>query len=306
MMKKLLSLLTLACILAIPDTASAQQDPQYTQYMYNMNVINPAYAGARDNLSATLLYRQQWTGLDGAPETFTAAVHSPVGEKVGLGLSVIADQIGPVKETNAYVDGSYTLNLGGDARLAFGIKAGATFHDIGLVDLTTVTPGDPFFSQNVNNTTLNIGTGAFFYTNKYYLGLSVPNILESTHLDENGLEYGSETQHYFFTGGYVFTLSENVLLKPHFMVKGAFDSPISFDLNANVLLYDLVELGASYRLEDSFSGLIGLKISDGLRFGYAYDSVTSELDVVTNSSHEFFLTFDLNFPKRVMRSPRFF
>ncbi|MDT8348126.1 MAG: type IX secretion system membrane protein PorP/SprF [Flavobacteriaceae bacterium] len=304
-MKKFLLLLSLSFLL-FTTKSYGQQDPQYTQYMYNMNVINPAYAGSKGNLTFTSLYRQQWSGVEGAPETITISGHTPVSEKVGLGLSVIADEVGPVRETNVYGDFAYTLNLGGTARLALGIKAGLTFHDIGLNNLIINDPGDPFFSENVSETTFNVGTGAFFYTDRFYLGLSMPNLLEQTHLDTNDLEIGSETQHYFFTGGYVFDLNPTIKFKPHFMVKGAFDAPISFDLNTNFLFYERLELGASYRLEDSFSGLIGFYITESIRFGYAYDRVVSDLDVVTSSSHEVFLTFDLNFPRRPSVSPRFF
>ena len=283
-----------------------QQDPQYTQYMYNMNVINPAYAGSRENLSFGLLYRTQWTGIDGAPKTGTFFGHLPVGEKVGLGLSLIADQIGPVKETNAYADFSYTLRLGGEHRLAFGVKAGATFHDIGLVGIDLIDPNDPFFSQNINEVTPNIGAGFFYYTDNYYLAFSVPNILDSVHLDANGFEIGSETSHYFLTGGYVFQLSPNTKLKPSFLVKSAFDAPTSFDVNLNALFFEKFEIGASYRLDDSFSGLVNFAITPTVRIGYAYDAVNSDIRDFASSSHEVFLLFDLNFPRKVSRSPRYF
>ncbi len=292
-------------VLLIATQVYGQQDPQYTQYMYNMNVINPAYAGSKENLSFGLLYRTQWTGIDGAPQTGTFFAHSPVGEKVGLGLSVISDEVGPVKETNAYVDFSYTLKLGGAHKLAFGIKAGATFHDIGLAGIDLIDPNDPFF-QNINTTTPNIGAGFFYYTDNYYLAGSVPNILNSVHLDANGNKIGSEDSHYFLTGGYVFDLSANAKLKPSFLVKSAFGAPTSFDANLNVLFYDRFEIGGSYRLDDSFSGLVNFAITPSLRIGYAYDSVTSDIKRYAPASHEFMLLFDLNFPKKVSRSPRYF
>jgi len=292
-------------VLLIATQVYGQQDPQYTQYMYNMNVINPAYAGSKENLSFGLLYRTQWTGIDGAPQTATFFAHSPIGEKVGLGLSVISDQVGPIKETNAYADFSYTLKLGGQHNLAFGVKAGATFHDIGLAGIDLIDPNDPFF-QNINTTTPNIGAGFFYYTDKYYFAGSMPNILNSVHLDANGNKIGSEESHYFFTGGYVFDLSENTELKPSFMVKSAFGAPTSFDLNVNARFFKKFEIGGSYRLDDSFSGLINFAITPSLRIGYAYDSVTSDIKRYAPASHEFLLLFDLNFPKKVSRSPRYF
>jgi len=292
-------------ILFFQDT-KAQQDPQYTQYMYNMNVINPAYAGSKESLSITALYRKQWSGLDGAPETFTFSGHSPISDKIGLGLSAIKDELGPVKETNVFVDFSYTLQVSDDLYLALGLKAGATFHDIGLTSLELQDPNDPFFSQDISNTYPNIGAGAFFYGDNFYIGLSVPNLLTSVHLDENGLKYGSETNHYFVTAGYVFQVSENVKLKPSGMAKSAFDAPLSFDANLNALFYEKFEIGVSYRLDDSFSGLVGFQATPNIRIGYAYDHVISDLDAIASASHEVILTFDLVFKKKSMRSPRYF
>jgi len=303
-MKK--TLIALVVLLGYSSITFAQQDPQFTQYMYNQAVINPAYAGSKEALSIVSLYRNQWTGFDGAPKTLTLSGHSPVGEKVGLGLSFISDQHGPVKENNIYADFSYTLDLGETSKLAFGIKGGVTLHDISLSTVATTEPGDPLFSQDVSKATPNAGLGAFYYTDKYYVGLSMPNILDSVHLDENGRKYGSETQHYFLTAGYVFQLTDNTKLKPSFLVKSSFDAPVSFDVNANFLFYDKFEVGASYRNTDSFSGLVGFAFSESIRIGYAYDYIISDIQEAASSSHEVFLQFDLNFPKKVSRSPRFF
>lgn len=286
-----------------------QQDPQYTQYMYNMNVINPAYAGTSEGLALGVLYRSQWAGLDGGPTTFTFNGHAPVNDKIGLGLSLIADEIGPVKETNAYVDFSYTIPVTAETKLAFGLKAGLTFHDIGIQEgnIDLIDLGDPFFAQNINETTPNIGAGLYYFKpNRYYVSVSVPNILDAVHLDSNGNKLGSETQHLFAAAGYVFDLSENFKLKPHAFLKYASEAPVSFDLNANLFMYDVVELGLGYRLDDSFSAMVNFLVTPGLRIGYAYDSIQSELDIVTNSSHEVFLNFDVNFPRKVSRSPRYF
>lgn len=292
----------------------AQQDPHYTQYMYNMNVINPAYAGSKENLAFGLLYRAQWVDVEGAPNTGTFSGHSPVGKNVGLGLSAIVDEIGPVQETNIYADFSYTLNLGGEHRLAFGVKAGATLHDVGLYSEIgngfVPQPGDPAFQENVNNTYFNVGAGFFYYTQNYYLALSVPNMLKSKHLDvtDNGTayEFGSEESHYFLTGGYVFQLSENTKMKPSFMLKSSFEVSPSIDGSLNFLFFERFEIGATYRLDDSFGGMVNYAITPNLRIGYAYDHIVSDLDVTTPSSHEVILLFDVNFPKKVSRSPRYF
>lgn len=285
--------------------AFSQQDPQYTQYMYNMNVVNPAYAGSKESLSIGLLYRDQWSGIDGAPQTFTFNAHSPVGEKTGLGLSAISDENGPVKETNVYADFSYTLRFSNNHNLAFGIKAGATFHDVNLMSLELQQQGDNAFSENINNTYPNIGAGAFYYTDKWYIGFSVPNMLTSTHLDADpdGREYGNEELHFFGTAGYVFQLSENTKFKPSTLVKGTFDAPISFDVNANFLFYERFEIGASYRYEDAVSGLVGVKPADWVHIGFAYDHSISDIE---EPSYEAFVIFDIFFNKKTYRSPRYF
>ena len=306
-MKKF-NLLVLFSLLFISKSI-AQQDSHYTQYMYNMNVINPAYAGSKENLSFGLLYRKQWVDVEGAPATFSLAGSMPVGKNVGVGLSVISDKIGPVEEKNVYGDFSYTLNLGGEHRLAFGMKAGATFNNIGLlseIDSTLPDDDDPAFSKDSNSTFLNIGSGVFYYTQKYYVAFSVPNILKSRYLDVNGRQYGTETAHYFLTGGYVFDLSENVKFKPFTMIKSAFGAPVSYDISTNFLFNEKFEIGATYRKEDSFGAMVNYAISPNLRIGYAYDHVISDLKVATTSSHEIILLFDLNFPKKVSQSPRYF
>jgi type IX secretion system PorP/SprF family membrane protein len=292
----------------------AQQDPNYTQYMYNMNVMNPAYAGSKENMAGSFMYRQQWVGLEGAPKTATFSLHSPIGKNVGLGISAISDKIGPVEENNVYADFSYTLNLGGSNRLALGLKAGATFHKIGLFsDIGNgyiQQPGDLAFSENTNSAKLNIGTGLFYYTEKYYLAFSIPNMLNSKHLDvtQNGqlYQFGSDVQHYFITGGYVFNLSDNTKFKPSFMMKSAFNVPTSMDLSTNFLFYNKFEAGASYRLNDSFGAMVNFAISPTIRIGYAYDYIISDLKVTTVASHEIMVLFDINFPKKVSISPRFF
>jgi type IX secretion system PorP/SprF family membrane protein len=305
---------TIAFALMILLSAHGQQDPQYTQYMYNMNVVNPAYAGSKEGLSVGLLYRSQWVDINDAPKTATLSVHSPVGKNVGLGLSVISDQIGPVEENNVYADFSYTLNLGGEHRLAFGLKAGATIQNIGL--FSDIGNGfvpdasDEAFSENTSNTYLNIGSGVFYYTDKYYVSFSIPNMLKSTYLDitTNGqqFKYGSDVLHYFLSSGYVFDLSANTKFKPSFLLKSAFEAPTSLDLSANFLFFDKFEIGATYRLDDSVGVMANFAITTDLRIGYAYDYVTSDLNVTTSGSHELMLLFDLNFSKKVSISPRFF
>ncbi len=308
--KYLLSVLFLLLVLNV----QGQQDPHYTQYMYNMNVINPAYAGSKESISGGILYRQQWVGLQGAPKTATLSIHSPVGKNVGLGLSVISDKIGPIEENNVYGDFSYTLNLGGEHRLALGLKAGATIHKVGLLSEIgngfVRQPGDISFSENTNSTFFNLGTGLFYYTQKYYVAFSLPNMIKNDYLDvsQNGnqIQFGSEALHYFLTGGYVFQLSDNLKYKPSAMIKSSVNAPVSFDLSSNFLFSERFEAGLTYRLDDSFGAMVNFAITPSIKVGYAYDRVISDINFTAPASHEFMLLFDLNMVKKVSISPRFF
>lgn len=308
MKTKKIILLIFAMVQLISMDIFAQQDPQYTQYMYNMNVVNPAYAGSKEALSLGLLYRKQWVSLDGAPSTLTLSGHSPLKKNVGIGLSLISDKIGPVDETNAFVDVSYTVKLTEEHKLAFGLKTGATFHKVDFAKIyPTLVHEDDLFSQpNPNTTDLNFGFGAFYYSNNYYLSVSIPNFLKSNYLDYNGISYGSEVPHYFISGGYVFDSNPNLKFKPSFLVKTAFNAPVSFDLSANFLIQEKLELGATYRREDSFGAMVNFMITPQLRIGYAYDHIISDLNFTTPSSHEIMLLYDFNLSKKVQQSSRFF
>lgn len=289
--------------------ASAQQDPQYTQYMFNPSVINPAYAGLNESLSLGLLHREQWVGLDGAPKTTTFFGHGRVGKKVGLGLSVISDKIGPVKENNVYGDFSYTLDLGKGHRLALGLKAGVTMQQTDFfseINGSVPDANDPAFAENSSNSFFNIGAGAFYYTDKYYIGLSVPNFIQNTYVEKNNRKFGSDVMHMFLTGGYVFDMNEDWKFKPSTMIKMAVDAPVSFDVAANFLYAKKLEFGLTYRLEDSFGAMINYAVLPNLRIGYAYDHVTSGLKTAATGSHEVILLFDIYFKKRVSSSPRYF
>ena len=310
MMNRKITIALIGLLLWITDSYG-QQDPQYTQYMYNMNIVNPAYAGSRGTLSLGLLGRSQWTNVNGGPKTMTFDAHAPVGKKVGMGLSVIADEIGPAKEQNIYGDFSYTVSTSQEGRLAFGLKAGVTLLNVNLLDVVlpqTATGDDPLFDENINDAFPNIGAGVYYYNEKFYAGFSVPNILKSEHLDKDNINTkASEEVHYFLTAGYVFNLSSTTKLKPSFMVKGVTGAPISFDINANVLLYDRFELGASYRYEDSVSLLFNFGVTRSFRVGYAYDYTISDFsNTNTGGSHEIMLLYDIDFTKKNLKSPRFF
>ena len=307
-MKEILLLFVLTLLLTV--TASyGQQDPQYTHYMYNMNVVNPAYAGSRETLSVGVLYRTQWVGIDGAPKTLTANIHAPIGKNLGLGLSVIADKIGPVKEQNAYADLSYTIKTSETGKLAFGLKGGVTFFN---GDLNTIlTPdgqigADPLLDEDVKKTFPNIGAGLYYYTDKFYLGASLPNILERPHFENLSNAVASEKMHGFLTAGYVFELSDNLDFKPAAILKATSGSPLSVDITGNFLINKRFELGLAYRFDDSIDGLISFLATDDLRIGYSYDYTLTKLQEFNSGSHEIFLQYDLNLSRKDLKSPRFF
>lgn len=300
-MKKIKLILAVLTLLAT-NSMFGQQDPQFTQYMYNMSVINPAYAGSRGVPAIGILGRTQWVGVEGAPQTATLSFNSPVGKATGLGLSIIYDEIGPVKESNIFADFSYTIFTGEEGRLAFGLKAGVSFLDVGY--LNTIDP-DPL-NEPIHQTAPNFGAGVYYYTNKFYIGLSAPNFLETRHLEDDGgvVSTASEKMHYFLTGGYVFELSDNLKLKPSTMLKATSGAPVSIDLSANLLVNEMFEVGLSYRIDDSVSGMVGFQVTPDFRIGYAFDYTTSDYEEFNSGSHEIILLFEFN--RRNIKSPRFF
>jgi type IX secretion system PorP/SprF family membrane protein len=305
-MKKIIIILL---IVLFTISVKAQQDPQYTQYMYNMSVLNPAYAGSYNSLSINILGRSQWVGVPGAPKTLALAISSPVGKSVGLGLSVTADEIGPIKEQNIYGDFSYTLKIGEKTNLALGLKAGVTFLNINLNDLMTVNENDPaFLNQNPNKSQPNFGVGAFYYTDKFYAGLSIPHLLQTTHFKQTDNKGARETDisHFFLTSGYVFNISKDIKLKPSILAKVAQGVPASIDFSGNVLVFDKLEFGVSYRLDESISALINIRASRSLRVGYAYDHTLTNVGEFNSGSHEVFMLFNFDFERYKIRSPRFF
>ncbi len=289
-----------------------QQDPQFTQYMYNMSVLNPAYATSDETtLNLGTLYRTQWVGSVGGPSTGTFFAHTKLTDRLEGGISVIHDQIGDVvKETNVYIDVAYVLPISETAKLSFGVKAGATFFSTDFNGFVYSDPlPDPAFAENLSRTFPNIGAGLFYFTDNYYVGFSAPNLLSSKHLDEDSgvVTQGSENLHLFLTGGYVFNLNENLKLKPALMTKYVSGAPISLDITANVLINDKVEAGVGYRFDDSVSGLINMRVLPNLRIGYAYDYTLSNLGRFNSGSHEIFILFDISrLTKGYDKSPRFF
>jgi len=290
----------------------AQQDAQYTQYMYNPISINPAYAGTRDVFSFLGLYRTQWVGLDGAPETFTLSGHTPVGNNVGLGMNVTQDKIFITNETYVYIDFSYKINLSDQAKLALGFKAGGHFLNIDSSPTNAFNVGDADTEINIDNKfSPQFGVGAYYYTDSFYLGLSVPNMLETQHFDENAANNNSfatarEKVNFYLMAGKTFDLNADLKFKPSTLLKMVDGAPIQVDLSANFLIKEKLTLGAAYRWSAALSGMIGYQLSDQLMLGFAYDRETTELRQYNDGSFEFFLRFELFKRNNRMISPRFF
>lgn len=295
---------------------SGQQDPQYTQYMYNMSVLNPAYSTDNaDEINLGGLYRAQWVGSVGGPTTGSFFAHSAFGKRVEGGISIIHDQIGDVvKESNVYADFAYVLPLSEKNKLSLGLKTGATFFSTNFNGFvySDVLP-DQAFANNLSRTFPNLGVGTYYFGENYYLGFSAPNLLNSKHLEKHDgiVRTGSEDVHYFVTGGYVFTLNDKLKLKPAFMTKAVFGAPLSVDLTANVLINNVFEAGIGYRFDDSVSGLVNFKITPTLRIGYAYDYTLSNLGRFNSGSHEIMVLFNLSKSGNKNnngydKSPRFF
>lgn len=300
-------------------SSNAQQDPQYTQYMYNTQVVNPAYAGSREALSFGLLYRTQWVGFEGAPKTGTFTVNSPIGslDNMGLGLSIVRDELGPSIESNVNIDYSYSINTSDDAKVSFGLKAGLDILDVDFTKLNIADQGDVFENNIDNKLQPQIGAGVYYNTEKFYAGLSVPNFLTSKHFDKSTLEdiqnggfngsvTAAERLHYFLIAGYVFDVSENLKFKPATLVKAVSGSPLQWDVSANFLLYEKVTLGAAYRWSAAMSALVGFQATDEIFIGFGYDYQTTDIESYSDGSYEVMLRFDLfKKPERVL-TPRFF
>jgi len=286
----------------------AQQDSQFTQYMYNTVNVNPAYAGSRGALSLFGLHRTQWDNVEGAPTTNAFSLNTPINESnIGLGLSFVNDKIGPTTENGISVDVSYTVQTSETWKLSFGIKGTGNFFNLNVNELDFKDNAERAEIQNLNKFTPNIGAGLYLHSDKAYIGLSVPNFLANKQKFNNReVAVYEEKMSYYLIGGYVFDLSSNVKFKPAILAKAVAGAPIQGDVSANFMFYEKLVLGAAYRWDAAVSGMAGFQITDGLFIGYAYDYDTTNLNNYSKGSHEVFLRYELfnNFNKII--SPRFF
>jgi type IX secretion system PorP/SprF family membrane protein len=306
-MKKFIKFNIIALALLCGSAAFSQQMPQFTQYMFNTISINPAYAGSRETLSLVGLHRSQWIGLDGGPTTQTFSIHSPLrNEKVGLGLSFINDELGFENFTYIYGDFSYTIQVSEKTKLAFGLKGGFTSYSIDQ-ELRDAEPTDPAIYGIENRWSPNIGAGAFLHTNRWYVGLSAPRILNTDYHGTDDYE-ALERISYYLTGGVVVDINDNTKFKPSFMVKATNGAPLSYDITGNFLFNEKLWLGAAYRFDQSagaLGGIVDFQVSKQFRIGYAYEHPLSDIRPYTSGTHEILLMFEVFKSKRV-KSPRYF
>jgi type IX secretion system PorP/SprF family membrane protein len=284
----------------------AQQDAQFTQYMYNTININPAYAGSRGALSIFALHRTQWVGLDGAPVTNAVSINTPLNtSNLGLGVSIVNDKIGPTHENTISADLSYTVPTSETFKLSFGIKATANLFDL---DVTRLNPADddPSLHDYNNKFSPNIGAGVYWHSNKAYVGFSVPNFIETNRYDDNEVAIFKEKINYYLIAGYVFDLNNYIKFKPAVLTKIVEGTPLQLDMSGNFMVNDKFVVGIAYRWSAALSAMVGFQVSDGLYIGYGYDHETTNLDNYNSGSHEIFLRYELFKNNNKITTPRFF
>lgn len=285
----------------------AQQDAQYTQYMYNTININPAYAGSRGVMSIFGLHRTQWVGLEGAPTTNAFSLNTPINNSnLGVGLSFVNDKIGPTNENNISADVSYTVQTSETYKLSFGVKASGNLFSLDRNKLNPADPADDYLQAVNSEFSPNLGAGIYLHSDKLYFGLSVPNFLQDKKYSDNNYAVFQERMNIYAIGGYVFDLSEDIKFKPAFLTKMVTGSPLQLDLSGNFLFFDKLMIGGAYRWDAAASALAGFQITDGLFIGYSYDMETTRLKHYNSGSHEVFLRFELFNKVSKLVSPRFF
>lgn len=289
--------------------AKAQQDPMYTQYMFNMLTVNPAYAGSADVLTANAIYRHQWVEFDGAPRTQTISIHSPLKrESISLGGTIVNDSHSVVRTTGLYGDVSYRIFFD-RSQLSFGLKAGLNLMQANLMELNPVDANDPVFQANISNKPLpNFGAGVLWYSDKSYVGLSAPKLLTNQLIDSSLPSFNAnrERRHFFLTAGTVFELNNYIYFKPSGMLRLVDGAPPSFDLTANFMFYERFWVGGMYRYQESVGMLLQYVVNEKLRIGYSYDFSTTEIRTYSTGSHEIMLGVDFGRQPGADISPRFF
>jgi type IX secretion system PorP/SprF family membrane protein len=311
-MKKLIAVVIFLSGLS---SLKAQQDMLVSHYMFNHLLLNPAYAGTKDYMMASLLYRKQWAGWDGAPESEVASIHGPVGlTNFGWGALITHDKIGVTDKTDAYVNAAYHIPVLGKYKLSVGLRGGGSFYNYKNSDLLYWDENDPAFAgDEVTDFQPNVGWGLFFYSEKLYAGISVPTVISYEPDDNLSIDQSdsaenvpNQVRHYYTTAGYAFEISSDLVLKPSILLKHTPNAPVEFDFNVNALLRNLIWVGVGYRTGDSFVGMLEVQLSRQLRLGYSYDFTTTDVSDYSNGSHEISLGFDFGYDIKKVRTPRYF
>ena len=310
MRKQIRNLLIATAIIAAGNT-SAQQEVMVSQYMFNGLFLNPAYAGSHPYAGVSLLHRAQWTGINGAPRTSMLAYDSPLlGNKMGLGFSMVHDAIGVSRDLQFDAHYSYHLRMGETGHIAFGLKAGVSVYSARLSELTYWDGDDQVFTNDISNKLVgNFGFGAYWWNDLSYIGVSVPTLYaadEAITADVHGAMDHYFSRHYYLYGGHVFHLNESFDLKPSTMVRVEASAPLEADINLNVLYKEKLWLGVGYRTGDAVVAMIEYKVGPLLRVGYSYDLTTSALNAYSNGSHEVMIGIDLGRDPIKIKTPRYF
>ncbi len=303
-----LSTLSVALLLTV--SAFAQQKPMYSQYMFNMLNINPAYAGSRGAMSAVALYRNQWVGFPGAPRTTTFSFDMPIqNRKVGLGMQLYDDRVGIERTTGFNAIYAFRFQFAGSGTLSLGLQAGLLNYQANYTEVNTYLPNDPAFSSNVRGILPAFAAGVYYNSDKFYVGFSTPALLRTKIKYNNAAEVASVTSrdlHLYLASGTVFDLNPDLALKPSILVKAVSGAPVEVDINCNLWLQNKISLGASYRTGDAIVGMVEYQVNQQLRFGYAYDKTFSNLGTLVNGTHEIMLRLEFGSPSVRVSSPRYF
>lgn len=284
---KSIILIFICCVATL--SVSAQQEPTYTLYRYNSSFFNPAAIGLDEKVTLRSNFRTQFAGIPDAPETQSFYVTVPVSEKINVGVNAIADQLFIENTTALFASVSYNLQLGAATNLIFGIQAGGSFVNINFDRLNL--PADPLFSQNVNDFNPNVGVGFYLNNDKYFASLASPRLLSTDRIDDtNGVVTSANNElQVYITGGYHFDLGKSVKFTPSTLVR-FFDSETTIDLTGTFKFIDIIEVGANYRIDEAFGGLLYLTLQEWLEIGYAYEANSSDIDQFEDGTHEIGLT----------------
>ncbi|WP_276371301.1 type IX secretion system membrane protein PorP/SprF [Chryseolinea sp. H1M3-3] len=308
--KKMWRLHLVLVIILISLEGNAQQNPLFTQYMFNGLVINPAYTGSHESMTATLAARSQWTGLKGAPQTQVASLHSPLKfSRSAAGAVFVHDKVSVINQYMFYGTYAYRIPVSKNAKIAIGGQAGATYYQANLSELNIITQNgqvDPTFAQNESRVLPNLGIGAYFYSKRSYIGISLPTLINNRWNDQDTYTQARQKRHYFLSAGHVFALGPQVKLKPNVLLKWQEGGAFQYDLNANMLFHEVLWVGVSYRMKDSVDGLLEMNINNQLSLGYSYGYPISSISSIQTGTHEVVLNYRISRNKHIVYSPRYF